>query len=85
MCQGLAPLDWGDPDVLALGVLAGLPEDEVYDGLVEAFARGCYVLESLDGSARSSSLVRVTSPGERLGPWLGGLLAGGWCRGWWSS
>ena len=30
----------GDPDVLALGVLAGSPEDEVYDGLVEAFAWG---------------------------------------------
>ena len=36
MCQGLAPLDGGDPDVLALGVFAGSPEYEVYDGLVEA-------------------------------------------------
>ena len=40
MCQGLAPLDGGDPDVLALGVLAGSPEDEVYNGLMEAFAWG---------------------------------------------
>ena len=37
VCQGLAPLNGGDPDVLALGVLAGSLEDEVYDGLVEAF------------------------------------------------
>ena len=28
----------GDPDVLAFGVLAGSPEDGVYNGLVEAFA-----------------------------------------------
>ena len=33
MCQGLAPLDGGDPDVLALGLLAGSPEHEVYDSL----------------------------------------------------
>ena len=38
LCQGLAPLDGGDPDVLALGVLAGSPQDEVYDGLVKPFA-----------------------------------------------
>ena len=30
----------GVPDVLALGVLAGSPEDEVYEGLSEAFAWG---------------------------------------------
>ena len=40
MCQGLAPLDGGDPDVLVLGVLVGPPEDEVYDGVVETFPRG---------------------------------------------
>ena len=39
----------GDPDVLALAVLAGSPEDEVYDGLVEAFAWGGQVLEGFDG------------------------------------
>ena len=49
MCQGLAPLDGGDPDVLALGVLAGLPEYEVYDGLVEAVALGGQVPEGFDG------------------------------------
>ena len=49
MCQGLAPLYGGDPDVLALGVYAGLPEYEVYDGLVEAVAWGGQVLEGSDG------------------------------------
>ena len=29
MRQGLAPLDGGDPDVLALGVFSGSPEYEV--------------------------------------------------------
>ena len=38
--QGLAPLNGGFPDMLALGVLAGSPEDKVYNGLVEAFACG---------------------------------------------
>ena len=49
MCQGLAPLDGGDPDVLALGVFVGWPGYEVYDGLVEAVAWGGSVLESFDG------------------------------------
>ena len=48
-CQGLAPLDGGDPDVLALGVFAGSPEYEVYDGLVEAVAWGGQVPEGFDG------------------------------------
>ena len=39
----------GDPDVLALGVLASLPEYEVYDGLVEAVAWGGQVPEGFDG------------------------------------
>ena len=45
MCQGLAPLVGGGPDVLALGVLADSPEYKVYDGLMEAFAWGGQVLE----------------------------------------
>ena len=49
VCQGLAPLDGGGPDVLALGVLAGSPEYEVYDGLVEAVAWGGQVPEGFDG------------------------------------
>ena len=40
VCQGLASFDGGDPDVLVLGVLTSPPEDEVHDGLVEAFPRG---------------------------------------------
>ena len=47
--QGLAPLYGGDPDVLALGVVAGSPEYEVYDGLVEAVAWGGQVPEGFDG------------------------------------
>ena len=39
----------GDPDVLALGVFAGSPEYEVYDGLVEAAAWGGQVPEGFDG------------------------------------
>ena len=49
MCQGLAPLDGGDPDVLALGVFAGSPEYKVYDGLVAAVAWVGQVPESFDG------------------------------------
>ena len=49
VCQGLAPLDGGDPDVLALGVLAGSPEYEIYDGVMEAVAWGGQVLEDFDG------------------------------------
>ena len=49
MCQGLARLDWGDPDLLALGVFAGSPEYDVYDGLVEAVAWGGQVPEGFDG------------------------------------
>ena len=49
MCQGLSPLDGGYPDVLALGVLAGSPEYEVQDGLVEAVAWGGQVPEGFDG------------------------------------
>ena len=40
VCQGLAPLDGEDPDVLVLGVLASPPKDKVHDGLVEAVPRG---------------------------------------------
>ena len=39
----------GDPDVLALGVFAGTPGYEVYDGLVEAVASGGQVPEGFDG------------------------------------
>ena len=49
VCQGLAPLDGGDPDMLALRVLAGSPEYKVYDGLVEAVAWGGHVPEGFDG------------------------------------
>ena len=38
----------GDPDVLALGVFAGSPEYEVYDGLMEAVAWGGQVPEGFD-------------------------------------
>ena len=49
VCQGVARLNGGDPDVLALGVFAGSPEYEVYDGLVEAVAWGGQVPEGFDG------------------------------------
>ena len=35
--------------MLALGVFAGSPEVEVYDGLLEGFAWGGWVLEGFDG------------------------------------
>ena len=49
MCQGLAPRDGGDPDVLALGVFAGSPEYEGHDGFVEAVAWGGQVPKGFDG------------------------------------
>ena len=40
LVSGPGPTRWGDPDVLALGVLTGSPEYEVYSGLVAAVAWG---------------------------------------------
>ena len=37
VCQGLAPLDQGDPDALVSRVRASPSEEDVKDGLVEAF------------------------------------------------
>ena len=56
MCQGLAQIDGGDSDVLALGVLAGSPEHEVYDGLLEAVAWAGQVPEGFDGELRRALL-----------------------------
>ena len=63
VCQGLAPLNGGDPDVLALGVLAGSPEYEVYDGLVEAVAWGGQVPEGFDGELGAALLKARSGPG----------------------
>ena len=52
VCQGLTPLNGGDLDVLALGVFAGSPEYEVYDGLEESVAWGGQVPEGFDGELR---------------------------------
>ena len=49
VCRGLAPLDGGDPNVQALGVLDGSPEYGVDDGLVEAVAWGGQVADGFDG------------------------------------
>ena len=49
LCQGLGPLDGGDPDALVSRLPAIFPEDEVYDGFSEAFPRGGEVPEALDG------------------------------------
>ena len=59
----MAPLDGGDPDVLALGVFAGSPEYEVYDGLVEAAAWGGQVPEGFDVSLVQSSCRRYQPRG----------------------
>ena len=53
MYQGLAPVDGGDTNLLALSVFAGSPEYEVYDGLVEAVAWGGQVPEGFDGELGS--------------------------------
>ena len=49
MCQGLGPLDGGDPDALVSRLLASCPELEVHDDLVNAFPRGGEAPEVLDG------------------------------------
>ena len=70
VCQGLAPLDGGDPDVLALGVLAGSPEYEVYDGLVGAPAWGGQVRRALTVSLVQVSCRRYQPGGVlRALPW----------------
>ena len=67
VCQGLAPIDGGDPDVLALGVLAGSPEYEVYDCLVEAVAWPGQVLEGFDGELGPALLLAVPAQGSAQG------------------
>ena len=87
MRQGLAPLDGGDPDVLAPGVFAGWPEREVYDGLVEAAAWGGQVLEGFDGELGPVLLFAVPAQGGGRGPVLEGcseevgVADGGRCEG----
>ena len=87
VCQGLAPLDGGDPDVLALGVFAGSPEYKVYDGLVEAAAWGGQVPEGFDGELGPVVLWAVPAQGGGRGPALEGcseevgVADGGRCEG----
>ena len=87
MCQGLGPVDGGDPDVLALGVLTGSPEYEVYDGLVEAVAWAGQVLEGFDGELGPALLKGVPAQGSVQGPALEGcseevgVADGGRCEG----
>ena len=69
--------------MLALGVFAGSPEYQVYNGLVEAVAWGGQVPEGFDGELGPVLIVGGTSPGGWSGPCLGGLLGGGRGRGWW--
>ena len=54
VCQGLGPLDGGDPDRLVLRLPGRPPEEEVQDGLVEAFPLGGGVPEGLDGPGQFS-------------------------------
>ena len=87
MCQGLDPLEWGDPDVLVLGVLAGSPEYEVYDGLVGAVAWGGQVPEGFDGEVGPAFLLAVPAQASAQGPALEGcseevgVADGGRCEG----
>ena len=48
-CQGLGPFDGGDPDALVSCTPARPPEDELHDGLVDAFYLGGEGPEGLDG------------------------------------
>ena len=87
MCQGLAPLDGGDPDVLALGVLAGSPEYNVHDGLPAAVAWGGQVPEGFDVELGPVLLYAVPAQGGAQGPALEGcseevgVADGGRCEG----
>ena len=72
MSQGLAPLHGGDPDVLAVGVLADLPEYDVYDGLLEAVALGGQVLEGFNVELGPALLYAVPAQGSAQGPALEG-------------
>ena len=63
VCQGLAPPDGGDPDMRALGVFAGSPEYEVYDGLMEAVSWGGQVRRALTVSLIQSSCRRYQPRG----------------------
>ena len=66
----MAPLDGGDPDVLALGVLAGSPEYEVYDGLVKRLPEVLRSRRALTVSLVQSSCRRYQPRGVvRALPW----------------
>ena len=52
------------------GVLAGSPEDEVYDGLVETLPRAGQVPEGLDGELGRALLQAVPAQGSVWGPAL---------------
>ena len=70
VCQGLAPLNGGDPDVLVSAVLASPPEDDVHDGLVESLPWGACVLEDLEGELGPALLLAVPAQGSVQGPAL---------------
>ena len=72
MCQGLAPLDGGDPDVLALSVFGGSPEYEVHNGLMEVVAWGGQVPEGFDGELGPVLLKAVPAQRGGWGPALEG-------------
>ena len=73
--------------MLALGLFAGSPEYEVYDGLVEAVAWGGQVPEGFDGELGPVLLYAVTAQGSGQGPALEscsegvGVANGGRCEG----
>ena len=73
--------------MLGLGVLAGSPEYEVYDGLVEAVAWGGQVLEGFDCELSPALLYAVPAQGSAQGPALEScseevtVAVGGRCEG----
>ena len=74
VCQGLGPLGGGDPDALVSRVLASPPEDEVHDGLAEAFPWDADFSEGPDGEGGSALLPAVPAQGGFQGPALGGCV-----------
>ena len=91
VCQGLGSLHGRDPDALVVRLLASPLEDEVHDGLMEAFPRGDEVPKGLDGEFGPSILQAVPAKGgvqgfalegcvEEVGVANGGRREGGMLR-----
>ena len=87
VCQGLGPLEGGDPDALVVRLLLSPPENKVHDDLEEAFPWDGEVRRGLEDDFGPTFLQAVPAQGGVQGPALEGCVEevgvadGGWREG----